>query len=261
MPLPDYYRILGVNRTANLHEIKAAYRRLALRYHPDLHPNNPRADEFLKAINQAYDVLGDARLRQQYDAQTAPPAVTPRYTPPRSPAQTPYYQTTSRHHASASSYRGYSAIHRKTVLTMWIVGLLAVAIFGVLFGLNRPTSQGRVWRQLELGTSTPYTKLLFVDTLGMTYTSHAMTPKERLTAGQIFVIDYKVATETGRVFIGIKGNTLQPGKTAPFAGGQWIGQGQGTLKIPITETDDYVVFLNLDQFAGGIKINWSITDP
>ena len=66
MPHPDYYKVLGVNRTASERDIKIAYRRLARRYHPDLNPNNPRAEEILKAINEAHEVLGDRVQRRQY---------------------------------------------------------------------------------------------------------------------------------------------------------------------------------------------------
>lgn len=63
----DYYRILGVGKNASPEEIKKAYRKLALRYHPDKNPNNREAEEKFKKINEAYAVLGDPDKRSQYD--------------------------------------------------------------------------------------------------------------------------------------------------------------------------------------------------
>ena len=63
----DYYEILGVARTASADEIKKAYRALALKYHPDRNPGNKEAEEKFKEASGAYDVLSDAKKRQQYD--------------------------------------------------------------------------------------------------------------------------------------------------------------------------------------------------
>lgn len=63
----DYYAILGVPREADREEIKKAYRRLAIQYHPDKNPDDPQAEEKFKAVAEAYDVLSDAEKRQVYD--------------------------------------------------------------------------------------------------------------------------------------------------------------------------------------------------
>lgn len=63
----DYYEVLGVDRSATEDEIKKAYRKLALKYHPDRNPGDKEAEEKFKEAAEAYDVLHDAQKRQQYD--------------------------------------------------------------------------------------------------------------------------------------------------------------------------------------------------
>lgn len=63
----DYYEVLGVSRTANDQEIKSAYRKLALQYHPDRNPDKPEAEERFKECSEAYAVLADGEKRARYD--------------------------------------------------------------------------------------------------------------------------------------------------------------------------------------------------
>src|SRR4030042_578113 len=64
----DYYGILGIPRNASVTDIKKAYRKLAMQYHPDRNPGKEKwANEKFKEINEAFGVLGDPQKRQQYD--------------------------------------------------------------------------------------------------------------------------------------------------------------------------------------------------
>ena len=57
MAKKDYYEVLGVNRDASDEEIKKAYRKLAMKHHPDRNPDNPKAEEHFKEAKEAYEIL------------------------------------------------------------------------------------------------------------------------------------------------------------------------------------------------------------
>jgi curved DNA-binding protein len=67
MDYKDYYKVLGVDRKANADEIRSAYRKLAMKYHPDKNPGDKKAEEKFKEINEAYQVLSDDQKRAHYD--------------------------------------------------------------------------------------------------------------------------------------------------------------------------------------------------
>jgi curved DNA-binding protein CbpA len=71
-PPKTYYDVLGVERHATPEDIKRAYRRLAVRFHPDRNPNDPEAEARFKEVAKAFEVLGDARKRRKYDHRFEP---------------------------------------------------------------------------------------------------------------------------------------------------------------------------------------------
>lgn len=67
MPRIDYYRVLGLSRDISDDDIKKAYRKLVFEHHPDRNPHNSKAEEKIREINSAYEVLGDPERRRTYD--------------------------------------------------------------------------------------------------------------------------------------------------------------------------------------------------
>jgi curved DNA-binding protein len=78
----DYYEILGVSREASDKEIHRAFRKLARKYHPDVNPSDPKAEEKFKEINEAYEALRDPEKRKRYDALGAYWKTGQDFTPP-----------------------------------------------------------------------------------------------------------------------------------------------------------------------------------
>jgi len=78
----DYYAALGVPETATVEEISAAYRQLALRYHPDRQPGNAAATEIFERATEAFEVLSDPELRLRYDRTCLPQSPANRRRPP-----------------------------------------------------------------------------------------------------------------------------------------------------------------------------------
>ncbi|MGA3208314.1 MAG: DnaJ C-terminal domain-containing protein [Syntrophales bacterium] len=76
----DYYKLLGLDKKASTEDIKKAYRKLALKWHPDKNPNNKAAEEKFKKISEAYAVLSDPKKREEYDTFGSADQFRQRYT-------------------------------------------------------------------------------------------------------------------------------------------------------------------------------------
>ena len=74
----DYYEVLGIQKDASADDIKKAYRSLARKYHPDLHPDDKQCAEKFKEVNEAYEVLSDPSKKERYD-QFGHAGVDPNY--------------------------------------------------------------------------------------------------------------------------------------------------------------------------------------
>ena len=108
----DYYEVLGVSKTATDAEIKKAYRKLAMKYHPDYNPGDKDAEEKFKEINEANEVLSDPKKRQLSTTSTALPVLTP---------------TTLPRTAAAPAALAVSAVLAATVLTLAIFSATSLA--------------------------------------------------------------------------------------------------------------------------------------
>src|SRR5690242_1192696 len=67
MAKKDFYEVLGVNKDASEDDVKKAYRKLAMKWHPDRNPDNPKAEENFKEAKEAYEILSDSQKRAAYD--------------------------------------------------------------------------------------------------------------------------------------------------------------------------------------------------
>lgn len=148
-PTKDYYAVLGVSSTAPADEIKKQYRRLAKKYHPDANANDPKASDRFKEISEAYQVIGDAEKRKQYDEMRRLGAYTG-YSPGgtrQRPGPRPGAGTTGQTGGAGAQ----GADFRFQDFDVGGLGGLG-DLFGSIFGGNAPGGRGRQ-RPSEQGQS------------------------------------------------------------------------------------------------------------
>lgn len=148
-PTKDYYAVLGVSSTASADEIKKQYRRLAKKYHPDANANDPKASDRFKEISEAYQVIGDAEKRKQYDEMRRLGAYTG-YSPGgtrQRPGPRPGAGTTGQTGGAGAQ----GADFRFQDFDVGGLGGLG-DLFGSIFGGNAPGGRGRQ-RPSEQGQS------------------------------------------------------------------------------------------------------------
>jgi hypothetical protein len=145
--MKDYYGILGLDSSATDSEIKRAYRRLAVLYHPDKNPD-PAAEQFFKEVNEAYEVLGDPEKRRTYDYTRKNPfsAIVETEEP------VPYHRDPAyrrRRPRTASTPRGPSKLELMTEYLpyfKWLIyaGLFLMVVFAVDYSLPTKISREKI---------------------------------------------------------------------------------------------------------------------
>lgn len=143
----DYYKILGISRTADHATIRSAYKKLALQYHPDLNPNNTAAEEYFKVINEAKQLLCNPKKKEQYDLilnyiyensqrQVATQnALYTRYTPTTYARPGGNYWSNTPQYRTGSIYKIDKDYYRVQLLTLMVVAL--ISIFSIsIFRIN-----------------------------------------------------------------------------------------------------------------------------
>jgi curved DNA-binding protein CbpA len=110
----DYYKILGVSKSASAKEIKTAYRRLAFKYHPDRNAGSKRAEERFKEINEAYEALSDGQSKKRYDVS-------------QEREKTESYKKADKKSAKFWRRRNYGQYYYFLALLFFIVGVFTAA--------------------------------------------------------------------------------------------------------------------------------------
>jgi curved DNA-binding protein CbpA len=168
--MPDYYQILEIPKGASKEDIKSAYKRLALKYHPDRNPNNPFAEEYFKKVNEAYHILSDDNKRMIYDytSNTIQYTYTSTTSAPHYDAReknTNTYQS-STYEPYRNSYDPKNFVSKKTqnrIKIITIIALLVVVIGSawLSFYLNGQAAHKYYQEALEYMRENQYRSAIF----------------------------------------------------------------------------------------------------
>ncbi|WP_205504240.1 J domain-containing protein [Rufibacter psychrotolerans] len=156
----NYYHILGVSSGATAADIKVAYKRLALKFHPDKNPHNPQAEERFKQVNEAYQVLSDPRRRAAFDLQLqyeqyrrqAQAHAVPRYHHTRQPAgfQERHYRQRPQKHTHIT--------RRDVQIVAGVLLVLLLLVLGLTVGWSRIATGRALVRAREAEREHRWTK-------------------------------------------------------------------------------------------------------
>ncbi|MDX1628273.1 MAG: DnaJ domain-containing protein [Fulvivirga sp.] len=158
----NYYDILGINRKATTSEIKRAYKRLALKYHPDRNPGNRGAEEYFKLINEAHQVLSNPEHRKRYDFLLNYSFQTTTFSDITRPKRQPKRQERSVYdrygrfdwrnaprYKKAPTYKVDRTYYRVQALTIGVMLLLSAIIYSVNMYINHVQQQERLALQRQ----------------------------------------------------------------------------------------------------------------
>ena len=130
--MENLYHVLGVNRYASQEEIRAAFKKLAFRYHPDKNPGNKAAEEKFKRINNAYQVLSDLKKRGLYDLKIEYQSFYTQRTTRRPTNTPPVNQQKRKKRTGAARAYQYKKKHEQVIRENYRANLWAVGIFSVI---------------------------------------------------------------------------------------------------------------------------------
>ena len=145
--MKDHYRTLGVGRNASLNDIKAAFKRLALQYHPDRNPGDSVAEERFKEINEAYHILGNRESRNRYDLWFNYQNYQPQAQPYSFYRSNPYRRYRRPARPGGSTYRYDRAYFQNQALAILIVVFIAIVYLSASYVYKYIEKQKReeVW--------------------------------------------------------------------------------------------------------------------
>ena len=207
--MKDPYGVLGVNKSASAEEIKKAYRDLAKKHHPDLNPNDAKADTKFKEVSAAYALLSDSDKKARFDRGEIDAFGNP----------TGF---------GGGGFRGATANRgggkRKTSFNMDDLGFDPNDLFNEIFGNRKSSAQQRT-NASPIGSDSHYT-------LPVTFVEAALGAKKRLAlAGRTLDINIPAGSEEGQT-LRLKGQ----GERSEFAGGI---AGDALIKLKVDDTHPY----------------------
>ena len=132
--MSDYYKILGVTKDSNQIQIRKAFRKLALQYHPDKNKNSEESKQKFMEIVKAYEILSDEKARERYDSNTVNNKDTQKFnwTPPADFANFYSYENLKREYTENQITGGMWEISEKANAGLWKATFILLASLGLV---------------------------------------------------------------------------------------------------------------------------------